>query len=93
MSRWSTRQYGDQTIPLPIFNAYVLLGKLGPERIAVEGAGANARAFAARRGGVTQIVAYRFEEGNAEGTGEAVGVEFLTKQGVGDSLLTTECQG
>jgi len=79
--RAHTRHYGDQTIPLPIFNAYVLLGKLGPERIAVEGAGANVRAFAARRGESAQIVVYRFEERNTDGTGEPVGVE-LTVRGV-----------
>ncbi len=82
--RWGelslARQTGDPTILLPVFNAYVLLGKLGPERIAVDHAqaGANIRAFAARRSpNSAQIVVYRFEEENTESVGDAVGVELV----------------
>ncbi len=82
-----TRHYDDVVIPLPIFNAYVLLAKLGVERIAVDGAGANVRAFAARRSANSaQIVLYRFEEKNAGGAGNAVEVE-LTIKGLADGTL------
>jgi xylan 1,4-beta-xylosidase len=87
--RAHTRQYADVTVPLPIFNAYILLGKLGPERIAVDLAqpGANVRGFAARRGtNSAQIVVYRFEERNTESTGDPVGVE-LTVRGISGTML------
>ncbi len=87
--RAHTRHYGEQVVPLPIFNAYLLLNKLGPERIAVEHAqaGANVRAFAARRGAPSaQIVVYRLEEKNEDGTGDAVGVE-LTVSGLSGATL------
>jgi xylan 1,4-beta-xylosidase len=77
-----TRQFGDMTIPLPIFNAYALLGKLGPERIVVDGApvGATMRGFAARRGtNSAQIIVYRFEEENKDSAGEPVGIEVTVK--------------
>ncbi len=86
--RAHTRLYGDQVIPLPIFNAYWLLGKLGSERIAVDIAqpGADVRGFAARRGGSAQMVVYRFEEKNPAGTGDPVGVELTVKGITGTSV-------
>ncbi len=83
-----TRQFGSALVPLPIFNAYTLLGKLGAERIAVDGAPLDAtiRAIAARSGAATQIVVYRFEENNADGTGAPVGVELMVNGLAGDSL-------
>ena len=79
--RAHTRQFGDVTVPLPIFNAYALLAKLGPERIAFDNAAntANVRGFAARRGASVQVVVYRLDEKNAEGNGDAVGVELTIK--------------
>ncbi len=79
--RAHTRNLAGVNVPLPIFNAYRLLGKLGPERIAVEHtqAGANVRAFAARRGASAQIVVYRFEEQNADSVGAPVGVELTVR--------------
>ena len=87
--RAHTRQFAGVNVPLPIFNAYMLLGKLGPERIAVEHAqtGANVRAFAARRGtNSAQIVVYRFEEKNMDSVGEPVGVELAVRGLSGASL-------
>ncbi len=87
--RAQTRQYGVRVVPMAIFNAYALLANLGSERIAVEHlqADANVRAFAARRGASTaQLVVYRFEEKNAESTGDAVGVELSVRGLSGTSL-------
>ncbi len=64
-----TRQFGSLAIPLPVFNAYLLLGKLGPERINVKSGmlGGTVGAFAARRDETSvQIIVYRFEEDDPE---------------------------
>jgi hypothetical protein len=84
-----TRQYGAQVVPLPVFNAYTLLAKLGSERITVENGQADSkvRAFAARTGtSSVQIVVYRFEEKNSESSGSADAIELSVKGLSGASL-------
>jgi len=73
------RQYGTQLVPLPIFHAYALLAKLGPERIAVDGMwpGTPVRSFATRHGHAqAQIVLYYFDEANQHSVGEALDVNL-----------------
>ncbi|MDE3090758.1 MAG: twin-arginine translocation signal domain-containing protein, partial [Chloroflexota bacterium] len=84
-----TQRFGDAVVPLPIFNAYALLGKLGVERVAIDNSasGANVRAFAARRGTAAQIVVYRFDETDEDGAGAPVGVE-LTIKGIAGSTVS-----
>lgn len=75
--RTLTQNVGGEMMPTPLFHAYTLLGKLGPERVNVKQPEwpATVRAIAARNGpGSTQILLYRFEEDNEEGKGEPVEV-------------------
>jgi len=88
-SRPLTRQFGDLAVPLSIFNAYALLAKLGPERIAVKRktflpffteVDGTVGAFATRHSeSFAQIVVYRLEENNSDSTGDAVGVELMVQ--------------
>lgn len=76
------RQFGTQLVALPIFHAYALLAKLGPERIAVAGMwpGTPVRAFAARRGHAqAQVVLYHFDEANQHSVGEARDVNLTIR--------------
>lgn len=75
--RTLTRYIGDRPVPAPVFHAYNLLGKLGPERVAVEQAAwpATVRAIAARTSdGAVQVLLYHFDEKNEDGVGEPVEV-------------------
>ncbi|MEP6889882.1 MAG: hypothetical protein ABI955_04200 [Nitrospirota bacterium] len=83
------RQYGTQLVPLPIFHAYALLAKLGPDRIAVDGMwpGTPVRAFATRRGHAqAQVVLYYFDEANQHSVGEALDVD-LTIRGLAGATV------
>jgi xylan 1,4-beta-xylosidase len=83
------RQYGTQLVPLPIFHAYALLAKLGPERIAVDGMwpGTPVRSFATRRGHAqAQIVLYYFDEANQHSVGEVLDVN-LTVRGLAGATV------
>ncbi len=83
------RQYGTQLVPLPIFHAYALLAKLGPERIPVDGMwpGTPVRAFATRRGHAqAQVVLYYFDEANQHSVGEAFDVD-LTVRGLAGATV------
>jgi xylan 1,4-beta-xylosidase len=76
------RQFGTQLVALPIFHAYALLAKLGPERIAVDGMwpGTPVRAFATRRGHAqAQVVLYYFDEANQHSIGEARDVDLTVR--------------
>ena len=76
------RQFGTQLVALPIFHAYALLAKLGPERIAVDGMwpGTPVRAFATRRGHAqAQVVLYYFDEANQHSVGEARDVDLTVR--------------
>ncbi len=76
------RRFGTRPLPLPIFHAYGLLAKLGPERIAVEGMwpGTPVRAFAARRGrGQAQVVLYYFDEADPRSGGHPLNVEVTIR--------------
>ena len=75
-------QLGTQLVTLPIFHAYALLAKLGPERIAVDGLwpGTPVRAFATRRGHAhAQVVLYHFDEANQHSVGEALDVDLTIR--------------
>lgn len=69
--RTLTRYIGDEPVPTPVFHAYALLGRLGPERLAVEQPDwpATARAIATRTGDGVQVLLYRFDEENQDGIG------------------------
>jgi len=82
--RTLTRYVGDRPAPAPVFHAYVLLSKLGPERVAVTQGDFSqpVRALAARTGPqAAQVLLYHFAERNEEGTGEPARVN-LTVQGL-----------
>lgn len=86
------RQYGTQLVPLPIFHAYALLAKLGPERIAVDGMwpGTPVRAFATRRGHTqSQVVLYYFDEANQHSVGEALDVNITVRGLAGATVPLT----
>jgi len=70
--RTLTKVIHGETLPAPVFHAYVLLGKLGPERLEVDQPDfpAPIRALATRtEDGAVQVLVYRFDEGNEEGRG------------------------
>jgi xylan 1,4-beta-xylosidase len=74
-----TRRFAGQAVPLPIFNAYLLLAKLGRERIEIKGTAGERTvgAFAARRDdNSAQIVVYRLEEDNPKSLGPPQEVEL-----------------
>jgi len=86
------RQYGTQLVPLPIFHAYALLAKLGPERIAIDGMwpGTPVRSFATRRGhGQAQVVLYYFDEANQHSVGEALDVNLTVRGLAGTTVPLT----
>jgi len=73
-----TYNLGGTLIKLPIFLAYELLAKLGPERVALSGPALDdqLRGFAARRDrGNAQVLVYHFDEANEEGEGRSVPVQ------------------
>lgn len=79
-----TRYFGDRPLPTPIFHAYVLLGKLGPERLPVKQPDwpSSVRAIAARTAdGTAQVLVYHFDELNEDSRSEPLAVN-LTVEGV-----------
>ena len=77
---WRTLTYnlGGTLVKLPIFLAYELLAKLGPERVPVLGPGleSRVRGLATRQDrGSAQVLVYHFDEANEEGEGRAVPVQ------------------
>ena len=74
--RYLSILYGQHFVPMPIFNAYLLLAKMGNEQIELTGSlfGDGVHGFAARTSGGTQILIYNFNEQdeNSEGRTEEV---------------------
>jgi hypothetical protein len=73
-----TYNLGGMLVKLPIFLAYELLAKLGPERVRVLGPSLDSqvRGFATRQGrGSAQVLIYHFGEADEEGEGQAIPVQ------------------
>ena len=83
---------GDEPIPTPVFNAYILLSRLGPERLEVKGADFRSEvgAIAARSREGVQVLVYRFNEREEEGAGAPERVELVVK-GLTKRGLTLKC--
>jgi len=87
-----TFSLGGTLIKLPIFLAYELLAKLGPERVFVLGPdlGSRVRGFAARRGQRSaQVLIYHFDEANEEGEGQTAPVRVEVFGFEADGLMLT----
>ncbi len=78
-SRALVTRIGENSVPLPAFRLYMLLGKMGAERLKTEvsgGVGAvAARPVAKQQRNSNQVLVYRYEPGTAPGAGEPVTVK------------------
>jgi xylan 1,4-beta-xylosidase len=72
---------GTHFIPMPILNNFILLGKMGNERVEFTGGqlGAAVHGFASRTNKGVQIMLYNFNEADEEGTSTAQSIDLTIK--------------